>query len=147
MKLVNSFRTSGGFILLALMVILPGQLADADPIIHESATMGAAGQISGWGIDSVWFMGSRFYIAQHVQVTAIGGHMLEWTAGNLFGAIVYLDSATDFPDGPVKLTLGIKNLNTEIHRIGYIEGSLSIQGNMRGKVKFPLILSAFSKLF
>jgi len=98
MKLINRFRTSGGLVFLALMVFLPGQLANAD-IIHESATMGAAGQPSGWGIDSVWFMGSRFYIAQQVQVTAIGGHILEWTSGNLFGAIVYLDSASDLPNG------------------------------------------------
>jgi len=99
MKLINCFRTSAGFIFLALVVILPGQLADAEYVIHESATMGAAGQTSGYGINSIWFMGSRFYIAQQVQVTAFGGHMLEWTAGNLFGAIVSLDSDSDLPDG------------------------------------------------
>ncbi|MBW8040175.1 MAG: hypothetical protein FVQ85_09275 [Planctomycetes bacterium] len=99
MKLISFLKTSGGFVFLALVVILPGQLADADPIIHESATMGAAGQLSGWGIDSVWFMGSRFYIGQDVQVTAIGGHMVEWTAGDFFGVIVSLDSAGDLPDG------------------------------------------------
>ncbi len=99
MKLINCFRKSGGFICLALMVICFGQLADGDPIIHESATMGVPGQTSGWGIDSVWFMGSRFYVGQDVQVTAIGGHMLEWTAGNFFGAIVSLSGPSDLPDG------------------------------------------------
>ena len=47
MKLVNCFRTSGGFILLALMVILPGQIADAEYVILQSATMGPTGQITG----------------------------------------------------------------------------------------------------
>jgi len=68
-------------------------------VIHESATMGPVGQISGAEISSSQFLGSRFSISQTIQVTAIGGHLMQWGAGDIFGAIVELSSPSDLPNG------------------------------------------------
>jgi hypothetical protein len=68
-------------------------------IIHESATMAAFGQMSGLPFDANLFMGSRFYVDEQVEVSTIGGHLLEYTAGTVFGAIVSLSGPTALPFG------------------------------------------------
>jgi hypothetical protein len=69
-------------------------------VIYESATMGPTGQTEGYLIDSYGFMGSRFYIGNPVQVTAIGGHLFAgWPEDDIFGAIVRLDGLNDLPNG------------------------------------------------
>jgi hypothetical protein len=42
------------------------------------------------------FVGSRFYISQNTEITAIGGHI--GGTGNIFGAIVKLSGINDFPN-------------------------------------------------
>ncbi|HIJ52844.1 MAG TPA: hypothetical protein HPP66_06775 [Planctomycetes bacterium] len=97
-KVINSFRTSAGFIFLALMVILAGQLADAEYLILESATMGPTGQDYGTLVNETQFVGARFYVDRQLNVTKIGGHITQ-TGWNFFGAIVALNSSSDLPDG------------------------------------------------
>ncbi|MHC4098810.1 MAG: GEVED domain-containing protein, partial [Planctomycetota bacterium] len=87
MKLINCFRTSGGFICLVLAVILVGQLAEAEYVIHESATMGPTGQFEG-------------YLVDYTEVTQIGGHIAQANFGaDFFGAIVSLSGMSDLPNG------------------------------------------------
>jgi hypothetical protein len=68
-------------------------------VIHESATLGATGlTYPALGLDYDQFFGSRFSIAETVQVEIVGGHI--WTYGPpLFAAIVSLSSPTAFPSG------------------------------------------------
>jgi len=68
-------------------------------VIFESATMGAAGQTGGVGINVNQYLGARFVISQRTQVTAIGGHLTQWGAGDFFGTIVKLTSSNDMPNG------------------------------------------------
>lgn len=68
-------------------------------IIHESATMGAYGQLSGWGFDDQTFYGSRFYVEVPTEVTAIGGHLLDYIEGSIFGVIVSLSGYNALPQG------------------------------------------------
>ena len=86
------------FFVILSIVLVSGRVGYCD-LIHESATMGPAEQDIGRIINSEIYLGSRFYIEQDVQVTAVGGHLSEWALGTLFGAIVRLDSGSDLPDG------------------------------------------------
>jgi hypothetical protein len=74
---------------------LPAQAA----IIHESATLGPTGSRSGATLISGIFVGSRFSLTNTVQVTEIGGHLVEFEGGSLFGAIIGLSSPTALPSG------------------------------------------------
>jgi len=53
-------------------------------VIYESATMGPTGQTEGYLIDNYSFLGSRFYIGNSVQVTAIGGHLFAGCLRTIF---------------------------------------------------------------
>jgi hypothetical protein len=87
-------------IITGFIVVLVSYGTLRGAVIYQSATMGPTGQTSGYGIDSYTFLGSRFYIGQQAQVTAIGGHMLSgWPEDDIFGAIVKLNSASDLPKG------------------------------------------------
>ena len=79
-------------------VVSFGFSAAAD-IVHESATMGSYPQYSGYIVDSTWFIGSRFYISEETQITSVGGHITQDSAGNLFAAIVKLINSSDLPNG------------------------------------------------
>ena len=94
MELSHSSKVIVAFIL----VLISSNYAGA-AIIYESATMGPTGQTSGYIVDSYDFIGSRFYVSQPTQVTAIGGHLVTYTSGGIFGAIVRLYSSTDLPNG------------------------------------------------
>jgi hypothetical protein len=85
-------------VIVLLIVLNSFGPANADTI-YESATMGPTGINYGYLIDNTSFMGSRFYTSQNIQVTAIGGHLASFAGGSIFGAIVKLDSFTDFPNG------------------------------------------------
>jgi len=98
-KLANYCKIIVTLPLFTIVFALLAYPAKADTIIHESATLGPTGQTSGWGLRWEQFIGSRFYVNQQVEVTAIGGHLTEWTAGNLFGAIIALTGPDDLPDG------------------------------------------------
>lgn len=68
-------------------------------IIHESATLGTTGiDFPILGLDYDQFFGSRFSVAEPVQVEMIGGHIKAFHRP-LFAAIVSLASPTAFPSG------------------------------------------------
>jgi hypothetical protein len=85
-------------VLLPLLLIRPA-LGIEPTIIYESATLGPIGQAGGYAIDGTQFIGSRFYLSEQREITAIGGHLTEWGGGNLFGAILSLSSINDLPAG------------------------------------------------
>ncbi|MHC4093515.1 MAG: hypothetical protein ACYSVY_25125, partial [Planctomycetota bacterium] len=89
------FRVFGG--VFALVLAMGPSAADAG-VIHESATMGAAGQSNGVLLHSGQFLGSRFHVDATVEVNSIGGHLLS-SEGTLFGAIVSLSGPDVFPSG------------------------------------------------
>lgn len=71
-------------------------------LIHESATLGATGQVTGTTLNDSFFLGSKFSVAGTVDVTSIGGHLRHIAFdGNqlIFGAIIGLSSPTAFPTG------------------------------------------------
>jgi hypothetical protein len=82
--------------LLVAMFIVAGQAHGL--IIHESATLGTAGQDGGLNLSSVQFLGSRFHIDTTTEVTHIGGHM-GISFGDLFGVIVSLSNPHALPVG------------------------------------------------
>ncbi len=101
MESENGFDRLGRITIFVVVSLLFCQAAWAvDPtIIYESATQGATGQTSGYGIDGSQFIGSRFYLSEEREITAIGGHLTELAAGNVFGAIISLSSIYDLPTG------------------------------------------------
>jgi hypothetical protein len=75
--------------------------------IFESGTLGSTGvtwsdlqnqTVPGTNINSGVFTGVRFELAQPVITSQVGGHFVGGTVGTLFGAIVKLDNASDFPN-------------------------------------------------
>ncbi len=80
-----------------------GVSARADIVVHESATMGMPGLGLGWSFRDDFFRGSRFHVYSTIEVTKIGGHMLQWQTqefpGSVFGVIVPLSDADAFPTG------------------------------------------------
>lgn len=100
MKLINCFRAWGGFIFPALVVILLGQLAEAEYVVFESATMGPPGQMEGYLVSTNQYMGTRFYVDRQLEVTQIGGHIAQAVFGaDFFGAIVSLTGPSALPLG------------------------------------------------
>jgi hypothetical protein len=98
MKKSNLFK-----VVILLISTLNSYITTKADVIYESATMGPTGQTSGWTIDNEQSLGTRFYISQTTQITAIGGRISNFTYANIFGAIVKLDNFSDFPDGaPLK---------------------------------------------
>jgi hypothetical protein len=86
---------------IVLLIVALNSYSPADAeVIYESSTMGPTGQTTGTIISNKQFFGSRFYISQQTQVTAIGGHLAGChIQGGIFGAIVSIDSFSDFPNG------------------------------------------------
>ncbi|NIP22952.1 MAG: hypothetical protein GWN67_03010 [Phycisphaerae bacterium] len=100
MKLINCYKTSGGLTFLALVVVLAGQLAEAEYVVYESATMGPPGQVEGYLLSTDQYMGTRFYVDRQYEVTQIGGHLAQANVGgNFFGAIVALTGPSAVPLG------------------------------------------------
>jgi hypothetical protein len=64
--------------------------------IYESATLGLTNQLSGVSVADNQFVGVRFQLGAPVVASQIGGHFVG--ASQFFGAIVKLDSMSDFPD-------------------------------------------------
>jgi hypothetical protein len=89
-----------------LLAFAPAYAAHAD-ILFESGTLGTTGAtwtdiVSGAVPDSVIsstvFTGVRFRLDQPVITTQVGGHFASPDFGTFFGAIVALNSQSDFPD-------------------------------------------------
>lgn len=86
--------------LIPMMALFLGTPAHAT-IIHESATLGATGQVFGATVWGKQFLGSRFSLAEATQVTGIGGHIAaDFTGNGIFGAIVNLSSPAALPAFP-----------------------------------------------
>ncbi|MHC4281851.1 MAG: hypothetical protein ACYSWZ_02595 [Planctomycetota bacterium] len=95
---MKSHLSCKSFLMVLVSIVVLGQGAGGDSIIHESATLGITGSFGGWRLSSNQMIGSRFHIDQYVEVTQIGGH-LSGFSGNFFGAIVSLNSFGSRPQG------------------------------------------------
>lgn len=90
------FFTSRAIFLLALFSTHSASAA----VIYQSATLGPVGQMGGAALVHTQFLGARFYVPTTVQVTAIGGHLVQFPGGgSLFGAIVPLSGPMGLPTG------------------------------------------------
>jgi hypothetical protein len=96
-------------VMCASLLLLFPAIATAE-VIFESGTLGPTGIAFGTpgsgtapgssGVNPDVFSGVRFQIVEPVVTTRIGGHFVHDPREDdtFFGAIVRLDSATDFPD-------------------------------------------------
>ncbi len=103
------------FWLLVVLLSVTG-MTKAD-VLFESATLSGTGSTDlGLHISDNQSVGVRFYIEQDVQVTAIGGHLVQHkdNTGDFFGAILSLDSFNDYPSG---------NISTPIADMSEVVGS------------------------
>jgi hypothetical protein len=82
------------------MLYCATQLA-AQSVVLESAWLGATGHISGSSITTAQFVGWRFQIDAALDVDHVGGHLLSDpnSPGDIFAALVALDSITSVPRG------------------------------------------------
>lgn len=71
----------------------------AQPVILESAPLGATGHNSGSSVTNTQFIGWRFQIDAPLDVDHVGGHLLEFEPGGLFAALVSLPSINSLPAG------------------------------------------------
>lgn len=85
---------------LLVCVLLDSSMC-AQPVVLESATMGAAGRLGGSSITTVQYIGWRFQTSETLAVDHIGGHLLSVpdVPGNLFAAFIRLPSITSIPVG------------------------------------------------
>jgi hypothetical protein len=84
---------------VALGVLLCTTQLSAQPVVLESASLGATGHISGSSVTTAQFIGWRFQIGTPLDVDHIGGHLLEFEPGGLFAALVSLPSIDSVPAG------------------------------------------------
>ncbi len=70
--------------------------AAADPVIFQSALQQAASP-GGQSVFDRQFVAARFFVAQDTDTTRVGGNFTTPML-DIFGAIVQLSSASDFPD-------------------------------------------------
>jgi hypothetical protein len=93
-------------VLLAVMVMLCMSGSASADILYESGTLGPTGipypddfdLRTELNIHQSGFTGVRFHLTQSVITSQIGGHFVGGSNGTFFGAIVKLDSETDFPN-------------------------------------------------
>jgi hypothetical protein len=73
----------------------------AQTVVLESASPGATGHISGSSVTTAQFVGWRFQIDTALDVDHVGGHLLSNpnSPGDIFAALVALDSITSVPHG------------------------------------------------
>lgn len=86
------FRTGSALFVLA---VLGSPMAAADPIIYQTAIQQPAGP-GGSSVFDRQFLGARFFVSEPTETTRIGGHFTNTL--DIFGAVVRLSSAADFPD-------------------------------------------------
>jgi len=86
-------------LVIVLVALLP-LTALAFPI-YESATLGPAGQTSGFSVVYDQTVGVRFHVDERVTIGSIGGHFSEYKTGtpsDIVGAIVRLHGSHDVPN-------------------------------------------------
>jgi hypothetical protein len=114
-----------------LLCLVCAPAANADPIIFQSAIQEHAGA-SGIAVAENQFVGARFFVSAPTRTTRIGGHF-GLNGLDVFGALVGLTRATDFPDSLDLSTpdvLGVARLTTpfgEPLSIGLHSEVLSVQ--------------------
>ena len=83
----------------ALGVLFCSTRLGAQPVILESASLGATGRISGSSVTTAQFVGWRFQIDAALDVDRVGGHLLSDPnlPGGIFAVLVALDSITSVP--------------------------------------------------
>ncbi len=88
-------------VLFTLDVVLISSDVVGQPVVLESAELGATGRIGGTSISESQFVGWRFEIGQPLAVERVGGHMLSFpdAPGDIFAAIVELQSIDSVPIG------------------------------------------------
>lgn len=94
-------RTYTGLLILNAVIGLSNLGSVQAGVIHESASLGDTGQLSGYSLGSQ-YLGSRFSIDRPVIVQAVGGHIYgehRSSGGALFLAIVSLNSVDALPSG------------------------------------------------
>ena len=92
-----------GFVLVCVGVVgVEGSVrAVAEPVVLEAAEMGTPGRIGGNSVSTAQWIGWRFQTDELLAVRRIGAHLLSYTdvPGELFAALVRLDSITAVPHG------------------------------------------------
>ena len=70
-------------------------------LLLESAQMGTAGRFGGTSVTISQFVGWRFETSEPLAVERVGGHLLSFPdePGDIFAALVRLDSLTSVPHG------------------------------------------------
>jgi hypothetical protein len=73
----------------------------AQPVVLASAAMGTPGKLSGTSITAGHFSGWRFEIDTPMAVERVGGHIAAnlFLEGDIFAALIALDSIASFPHG------------------------------------------------
>jgi hypothetical protein len=74
----------------------------AENVILETASMGPTGNMGGFAVDHVYFIGHRFHVDQPTLITQVGGHFASGqngAGGTLFAAIARLSGPSAFPMG------------------------------------------------
>ncbi len=95
MQASNSTTTGRAALALAITILISAEVRG--DTLYESATLGATGVTGGTAIGYDQFLGVRFQIGQAATVTGVGGHLSDIGSG-LYGALVRLGGADDFPD-------------------------------------------------
>ncbi len=89
------------FIAASASIAMTANLAAA-ATIFESGTLGPTGlpqgSVASANVTLNVFVGVRFQLTQPAITTQVGGHFVDRSNGTLFGAIIALDNAKDFPD-------------------------------------------------
>ena len=84
----------------SILLLVPVGVHDAfADILYESATLGPIGQTGGVTVGFGQLVGSRFTIDEPVQVTEIGGHLVDFGGAPVFGAIFELSGPGALPTG------------------------------------------------
>lgn len=85
----------------AWFLIASAAAAIAQPIVLESTPLGTVGKLGGTSVTAVHFSGWRFAIDSPLEVERVGGHLLTniYQEGDVFAALVALDSIDSFPHG------------------------------------------------
>jgi hypothetical protein len=89
-------------ILMALCALTFEVCPKAENVILETASMGPTGNLGGFSVGRVYFLGHRFHVDQPTLITQVGGHFASGqngAGGTLFAAIARLSGPSAFPVG------------------------------------------------
>jgi hypothetical protein len=104
MSIAQQILLCGGRALaLAVVALLAARLETVSAaVIYESAALGPTGvtqgSVAATNINQFVFTGVRFELTQPVITSQVGGHFVSQVGGTFFGAIVRLESGSDFPN-------------------------------------------------